>query len=207
MISILQFTKNTLPLAALILLPAMFSVSAGAQTASTVSSVGYLNGASIPSHTTAAFNSVGASTLVAFVSTLPTWPQPGGQAVAISSFSDNLGNTWSLLAGPTPWVGSVYSLVSAIYYVNAPITSPNHTLSVLLTNPAPLVMHAFAVSNSLVTAAPTVSAIANPGTCGVSANVTTAAISVTANSLLMAWAKNESGATATAGAGFTLDPN
>jgi len=185
----------------------MLAVSASAQTASTVSSVGYLNGTAVPSHTTTGFNSVGASTLVAFVSTHPTWPQPGGQAVSISSFTDNLGNTWTKLAGPTTWVGSVFTMVSAIYYVNAPITSTNHTLSVVLTNPAPLAMHAFAVSNSLVTAAPTATAFANPGTDGTSATVTTAAISVAVNSALMAWTKNETVATATAGAGFTLDPN
>ena len=41
----------------------------------------------------AAFNSVGASTLVAFVSSHPPW---NGLPVSIGGLSDNVGNTWSV---------------------------------------------------------------------------------------------------------------
>jgi hypothetical protein len=170
------------------------------------SSVGYINGAALTSHTTGVFNTAGASTIVAFVSTYSTWPQPGaGQSVSINSLTDNLGNSWKLLVGPTTWSGSAYTQLSAIYYSNAPITSANHTLTVTLTNPAPLVLHAFAVSGSDVTSPPIVSAIANPGVGGTSANVTTAPIAVSANSVLLAWAKNETAAAASAAGGYTLD--
>ena len=95
--------------------------------------------------------------------------------------------------------------MSAIYYVNGPATSATHTVTVQLTNPAPLVFHVFAVSGSDVTGPPIFSAITDPGAGGTSANVTTAPITVPFNSLLLSWVKNETGATATALNGYTLD--
>jgi hypothetical protein len=170
-----------------------------------LSSSGYINGNPQTTHTAAAFNSGGASTLVAFVSTHPAWPWPGGLPVSITGLSDNVGNTWNVLTGPTQWAGSSFTLLSAIYYVNAPITSATHTLTVQLTNPAPLVVHVFAVSGSDITGPPIYSAITGPGAGGTSADVTTAPISVPTNSLLLGWAKNETSATATALDGYTLD--
>jgi hypothetical protein len=95
--------------------------------------------------------------------------------------------------------------MSAIYYVNGPATSAAHTVTVQLTNPAPLVFHVFAVSGSNVTGPPIFSAITDPGVGGTSASVTTAPITVPTNSLLLSWVKNETGATATARNGYTLD--
>jgi large repetitive protein len=170
-----------------------------------VSSVGYINGTPLTAHTSTAFNSTAASTLVAFVSTHPAWPWPDGAPVSISGLSDNLGNTWNVLTGPALFPGSSYTLLSAIYYVNSPITSATHTVTVNLSNPAPLVFHVFAVSGSDVTGPPIFSAITDPGGGGTSANVTTAPITVPINSLLLSWVKNETGATATALNGYTLD--
>ena len=170
---------------------------------SIVNSCGYLNGTSLTVHTTAAFNSVGASTLVAFVSTLPVW---NNLPVAINGVTDNLGNTWHVLTGPTTWTGTSYPLISAIYYVNTPATSGTHTLTVSLSNPAPLVAHIFAVSGSDVTGPPVYSAITGPSTGGNSAAVTTASIAVPANSLRLSWVKNETDGTATALGGYSLDP-
>jgi len=116
-----------------------------------VSSLGYINGTPQTVHTSNTFNSTGASTLVVFVSSHPAWPYPGGTPVSISGLTDNMGNTFNVLTGPTTWVGSSYALLSTIYYVNAPITSASHTLTVSLTNPAPLVLHAFAISGSDIT--------------------------------------------------------
>ena len=167
-----------------------------------VSSSGYINGTPLTAHTSASFNSFGASTLVAFVSSHPSW---NGQPVSISGLSDNLGNTWNLLTGPTLFPGSSFTLLSAIYYVNSPATSATHTVTVHLTNPAPLVFHVFDVSGSDVTGPPISSAITDPGAGGSSANVTTAPITVPTNSLLLSWVKNETSATATALNGFALD--
>ncbi|MEN6534158.1 MAG: Ig-like domain-containing protein [Bryobacteraceae bacterium] len=167
-----------------------------------VGSRGYTNATSLTEHTMASFTSVGSSTLVAFVSTLSNW---NSLPVSIGSISDNAGNTWSVLAGPTTWAGATYPLLSAIYYVNAPVTNAAHTITVNLTNPAPLVMHVFAASGLDVSGPPIYSPIADPGPDIVSTNVTTAPIAVPANSLLLGWAKNENVASATALDGFTMD--
>jgi hypothetical protein len=187
-----------LPLALLSAGPAFSQTSPPA----IVSSRGYINATPLTTHTSTAFNSFGASTLVAFVSTNTPW---NGQPVSISGLSDNLGNTWKRLTGPTVFPGHSITLLSAIYYVNGPATSASHTLTVQLSNPAPLVFHIFAVSGSDVTGSPIFSAITDPGAGGQAGNVTSAPITVPNNSLLLSWAKNESSANATALNGYTLD--
>ena len=167
-----------------------------------VGSQGYINGTPQTVHTTAAFNTTGASTLVVFVSTDTPW---NGAPVSISGVSDNLGNSWQVLTGPTSWNGSSYGQQSGIYYVNVPVTGAAHTVTVHLTNPAPLVMEVFAVSGSDITGPPLYSAITDPGTGQTSASVVTAPITVPADTLLLSWAKNETGANATAIDGYTLD--
>jgi len=167
-----------------------------------VSTVGYINGTPLTTHTANAFNSSGASTLVAFVSTDTPW---NGAPISINGVSDNLGNSWSVLKGPTIFSGSSYTLLSAVYYVNSPITSSTHLVTVQLSNPAPLVFHVFAVSGSDMSGPPLSSAITDPGTGGTSANVTSAPLMVPNNSLLLSWAKNETGANASALNGYTLD--
>ena len=181
---------------------ATVSITVRGQAPFVVSTVGYLNSNPQTAHTTAAFNSTGASTLVAFVSSHPSW---NSLPVSISGLTDNLGNTWTSLTGPTTWAGSSYTLLSQIYYVNGPATSLADTVTAQFTNPAPLVLHVFAVSDSNVTGPPISSAITDPGPGGSSAIVTTAPISVPIDSLLLSWVKNETSATATAIDGFTLD--
>ncbi len=188
-----------------LVMPATLAVFGQPSAPAVVSSVGYINGTPQTTHATASFNSGGASTLVAFVSSHPAWPWPSGSPVSITGLSDNVGNTWNLLTGPTAWAGSSYTLLSAIYYVNAPITSATHTVTIQLTNPAPLVVHIFAVSGSDISGFPIYSAIAGPDPGGASAMVLSPPISVGANTLLLGWVKNESGGTATALNGYTLD--
>jgi hypothetical protein len=168
-----------------------------------VSSNGYINGTPLTAHTTAAFNTSGASTLVAFVSTNTPW---NGLPVSIGGLSDNVGNTWTILTGPTTYVGSPNTLLSAIYYVTAPVTSATHTITVSLTSAAPLVAHIFAVSGTDITSLPVYSPITDPGTDAVAADVTSAAITVPASTLLLSWVKNDSSATAISVGGYTLDP-
>jgi hypothetical protein len=177
------------------------SVTAGAPRPAVVNRTGYINGTPLTAHTTAAFNSVGASTLVVFVSGHPSWDS---LPVSISSVTDNVGNTWNVLVGPTTWTGSTYTLMSAIYYVNAPVTSATHTVTVNLTNPVPWVMHVFAVSGSDIVGPPIYSPITDPGP-GPSTDVISQAITVPADTLLLAWVKNENVATATALDSWTLD--
>jgi hypothetical protein len=154
------------------LLLILIAVTAFAQTTpKVVSSSGYINGTPFTAHTTAAFNSGGASTLVAFVSSHPLW---NGQPVSISVLTDNMGNTWNVLSCPSTWSGSSFTLLSAIYYVNAPVTSATHTLTAHLTNSAPLVLQVFPVSGSNLTGPPIYSVI-------------TAPITVPANTPLLSW--------------------
>jgi hypothetical protein len=195
--------KHTLRLTALLLF-ALITVTSLAQTTPPVivNTVGYINGTSQTVHTSSAFKSTGASTLVAFVSTNTPW---NSQPVSINGVSDSLGNTWNALTVPTVFSGSTWTLLSAIYYVNNPVTSANQTVTVQLSNPAPLVFHVFAVSGSDVTGPPIVSPITDPGSGATSANVASAPISVPNNSLLLSWVKNETGANATALNGYTLD--
>ena len=187
--------------AVILLLALLGAAPAFAQTPTVVSSRGYINGTPLTAHTADAFDTRGASTLVAFVSSHP-WI--GGQPVSFSGLSDNVGNTWRILTGPTTYTppdGSI-TLMSAIYYVTAPVTSATHTITVTLTNGAPLVLHVFAVSGTDTTSLPVYSAIG----AGLTTDVTSAAISVPTNTLLLSWVKNYSGAAATALSGYTLDP-
>jgi len=182
---------------------ALAAVPALAQTPAptVINRTGYSNGTPLTAHTTAAFNSTGSSTLVAFVSTHPSW---NGVPVSISGLTDNVGNTWNVLVGPTNFP-SGFTLMSAIYYVTAPATSSAHTVTVTLTNGAPLVAHVFAVTGSDITGLPIFSHITDPGVGNISSDVVSETIAVPAETLLLAWAKNESSADATALDGWTLD--
>src|SRR5580704_7995876 len=138
--------KHILRLAPVLLLALLVAVQTRAQSSPViVGTQGYLNGTALTSHTSTAFNTVSASTLVAFVSTNTPW---NGQPVSINGLSDSAGNSWSVLAGPTTWAGNSFTLVSAIHYVNAPITSATEAVTVNLNNPAPLVFHVLAVSGA-----------------------------------------------------------
>ena len=174
-------------------------VAAPPPTPVVVSSREYINGTPLTTHTTAAFNSIGGSTMVAFVSSFPV---VNGLPVSIAGVSDNLGNTWSVLTGPTTY--AVEALMSGLYYVNAPVTSAAHTVTVTLTNGAPLVVHVFAVSGSDITGPPIYSPITDSGG-NASADVTSQPITVPADSLLLGWVFSANGFKASAAGGFTLD--
>lgn len=192
------FFAIVLPPAILTTLPTFAETSMPA----VVSSLGYINRKPLASHSTTSFNSAGASTIVVYLSSHPSWD---GRPVTIDGVTDNAGNSWKVLEGPTPWAGSSFTLLSAIYYVNGPITSAEHQLTVNLSNPAPLVLHVIAVSGSDITGPPLHSAINGlwPGTKSV--EVSARPITVPPHTLLLAWAKNESIATANALDDYILD--
>jgi hypothetical protein len=89
--------------------------------------------------------------------------------------------------------------------VNAPITSTEHELTIDLSNPVPLVVHVIAVSGSDITTPPMQSAIDSTQPGVKSVEVTAKPIAVPDHTLLLAWAKNEAIATASALDGYTLD--
>jgi hypothetical protein len=167
-----------------------------------VASHGYLNRTPLTAHTSSAFDSTGATALVAFVGTHPAWLS---RTVAIKSFTDSVGNTWIPLAGPTVFNGASFEMMGAVFYCNSPVTSATHTVTVTLSNPAPLVVQTFAVSGTDGTTTPLVSAIGNPGVGHTSATVASPSISVPAHTLLLAWVKTEDGAAVTPGAGWYGD--
>jgi hypothetical protein len=185
------FFAIVLPPAILTTLPAFAETS----TPTVVNSLGYINRKPLASHTTASFNSGGASTIVVYLSSHPSWD---GRPVTIDGITDNAGNSWKVLEGPTPWAGSSFTLLSAIYYINGPITSAEHQLTVNLSNPAPLVLHVIAVSGSDITAPPLHSAITSLRPGAKSVEVSASPITVPPHTLLLAWAKNESIAKASA---------
>jgi hypothetical protein len=95
--------------------------------------------------------------------------------------------------------------MSAIYYINLPLESTAHTVTVNLTNPAPLVIHVIAVSGSDTGKAPIHSHI-DALTAGEKAmDVAAERIDVQGQALLLGWAKNESSATASALDGYSLE--
>jgi len=166
------------------------------------SSRGYISTTPLSEHTAGPFNSVGASTLVVYVSSHPLW---NNRTVELNGISDNKGNAWKLLSGPSLWSGHRFTLMSAIYYVNAPNTAIMHSVSVKLSNPAPLVLHIVGVSGSDSNVNPIYSPITSPGANGTSPDVKTAPITVPENSLLLSWTKNETPADAIATGDEHLD--
>jgi hypothetical protein len=167
-----------------------------------VASYGYLNRTPLPTHTTSAFNTTGATTLVAFVGSHPTWMS---LTVTIRSLTDSVGNTWTLLAGPSEFDGEHFQLLGAVYYCNSPATSVKHKVTVSLSNSSPLVVQVYAVSGTDGTSTPLVSGITDPGVWNASTGIASTAISVPAHTLLLSWAKTESGAVATPGDGWYGD--
>ena len=167
-----------------------------------VSTRGDTNPTPLTSHMTATLSTAGSTTMVAYVSSHLAW---NGRPVSIVGLRDNVGNSWKLLEGPTLWKGSTVPLLSAMYYVTAPITSEAYSVTVNLSNPAPLVVHVIAVSGSDITETPQHSAINGLDVGGKSIDVTTEPIAVPEHTLLLAWAKNESTANAGALDGYKLD--
>jgi hypothetical protein len=165
------FMQHVRRLVAVPVLTILLAVPTFAKTSApvVVTSRGYINEAALMTHTTMAFNSKGTSTLVAFVSSHPSW---NGQSVIISGLSDNGGNTWNVLTGPASGraARSRCSRPSATLMLRS--TSATHRVTVNLTNPAPLVVHVFAVSGSDITGPPIYSVLTNPAVGGTSADVT-----------------------------------
>ena len=157
----------------------------------------YINSTFLTVHTTAPFDSTGGDLIVMFASS---------HAGVSMTPSDNLGNTWVAIAGPTNTnVG--FDLRSQVWYVTNPIVGPGQTVSLTLSAPESLVMSIFVVKGTNISSpVDAVSLIGSDnGTQSVnvvSPNITT----TTANDLLMGWVKVSAGAVFTSGTGFTQQP-
>ena len=157
----------------------------------------YINSTFLTVHTTAPFDSTGGDVIVMFASS---------HAGVSMTPSDNFGNTWVAIAGPTN-TNLGFDLRSQVWYVANPIVGPGQTVSLTLSAPESLVMSIFVVKGSNISSP--IDAVSLIGSDNgtqtinvVSPNITTTA----ANDLLMGWVKVSAGAVFTSGTGFTQQP-
>jgi fibronectin type 3 domain-containing protein len=103
-----------------------------------VASQSYLNATALTSGTTAAFNSTGGNLILLAASS------PAGVTFTPT---DNLGNSWTSLAGPTSTTtGSL--MTTQLWYVQNPIVGAGHTVTVGLSTAEPLEMSVIVVANA-----------------------------------------------------------
>ncbi len=157
----------------------------------------YINSTSLTVHTTAPFDSTGGDLIVMFASS---------HADVTMTPSDNFGNTWVTIAGPTN-TSTGFDLRSQIWYVASPTVGPNQTVSLTLSAAQSLVMSIFVVKGSNISSP--IDAVSLIGSDNgtqtvsvVSPNITTTMV----NDLLAGWVKVSAGATFTSGPGFTQQP-
>jgi len=159
-----------------------------------VATQGYINGTSLPSHTTAAFDSTGGDLIVMCASShLGITMTP----------TDSFGNNWISAAGPTSTTTGD-DLRTQVWYARLPTVGPNHTLTISLSVADSLVISVIVVKGSnTTTPIAAISAIGNDGGTQslsvASPNITT----TTSNNLLIGFAKSGQHTTWTPGTGFT----
>src|SRR5581483_7007570 len=94
----------------------------------------------------------GASTLLFFLGDYFAFPflPPDSSPVDQPNVSDNCGNNWQILAGPSDWVGQSYQMRSTVYYVQNPNPcSAGATITVSIdNNTEPIFTHFLAVAGS-----------------------------------------------------------
>ena len=114
-------------------------LTAGAGTGPTVAAVqSYIQSNFLTTHTTAAFNSTGGDLVVLFASS---------HFGVTFTPSDNFGNTWISIAGPTTTTLG-FDLGSQIWYSPHPIVGSGHTVTMNLSQSMPLVMSVFVLKGS-----------------------------------------------------------
>ena len=120
--------------------------------------------------------------------------------------SDNFGNTWVTIAGPTNTsVG--FDLRSQFWYVANPIVGPGQTVSLTFSVPESLVMSIFVVKGSNISSPIDAVSLIGSDNGTQTINVVSPSITTTtANDLLMGWVKVSAGAAFTSGPGFPQQP-
>ncbi|MGB7267367.1 MAG: Ig-like domain-containing protein, partial [Terracidiphilus sp.] len=152
----------------------------------------------------------GASTLLLF---LGDYYNYNGMAVSQPTVSDNCGNTWSILAGPTDWPGLSYYMRATVYYVQNPASCPaGDTITVTppaIPNGEPIFLHFLAVAGSNTALPPVVSAITSPPAGTYTLSATSNPITVSSVGQLVSWIFGDSDYphTFTPQAGFISDVN
>ncbi len=155
---------------------------------------GYYNATFLASHTTAPFDSAGGDLIVLLASS---------HFGVTFTPSDNFGNTWISIAGPTT-TSLGFDLRTQIWYAPNPIVGPGHTITMNLSEALPLVMSVIVVKGSSISSP--IDAVSLIGSDNgtqtvtvVSPNITTAST----NDLLIGFVKVSVSATFQSGSGFT----
>jgi hypothetical protein len=149
----------------------------------------------------------GASTLLLYLGDYYVF---NGVSVAQPIVTDNCGNNWSILAGPTDWVAISYDLRSTVYYVQNPASCPaGDTITINVNNPEPTFVHFVAVAGSDPTQVPVTSAITSPSPGTYTSTASSNPIMINNYGLLVSWIFGDSDAphTFTPQAGFVTDLN
>ena len=155
----------------------------------------YINGTALTSHTTAGFNSTGGDLLVLCASS---------QAGVTFTPTDNFGNTYIPIAGPTSTTTG-FDMRTQLWYVQSPTVGPGHTITMGLSSAQSLVMSIIVATGSNIPAPiDAVSLIGSDNgtqaTTAVSPSVSTTGV----NDLLIGFTKVSAGATFLGGPTFTI---
>ena len=155
---------------------------------------GYINSTFLTSHTTSAFDSTGGDSIV---------------LVASSHFgvtftpSDNFGNNWISIGGPTT-TNLGFDLRTQIWYAPNPTVGPGHTVTMNLSQAMSLVMSIIVVKGSNISSPIDAVSLIGSDNGTQTVNVVSPSITTTGtNDLLIGFAKVSAGATFQAGTGFT----
>jgi hypothetical protein len=177
--------------------PGSFAAVAGASGPLVLATQSYINSTPLTSHTTAPFDSTGGDLLVLCASS---------HAGVTFTPSDNFGNSWIPLAGPTS-TATGFDLRTAVWYARLPAVGSGHKVTMNLSLSQPLVLSIFVVKGSNSAAPIDVASLIGSDAGSQSTSVSSPNItSTTASDLLIGFAKSSIGETWTPGTGFTAQP-
>jgi hypothetical protein len=174
------------------------NLAAGAGAGPTVAAVqGYINSTFLTTHTTAPFDSTGGDLIILCASAhfgLTFTP------------SDNFGNTWIPIAGPTN-TNLGFDLRTEIWYAPHPVVGPGHTITMNLSDSMSLVMSVIVVKGSN-TSSPIdgISLIGSDNGTQTESVVSPTVTTTNTNDLLIGFTKVSAGANFVSGAGFSQLP-
>ena len=149
----------------------------------------------------------GASTLFMF---LGDYYNFYGQAISQPTVTDNCGNTWNILAGPTNWAGQAYYMRATVYYVESPASCPDgDTITVNVPVEEPIFLHFLALAGSNAAQIPVATAITSPPSGTYLSSASTDSLTVTGVGQLLSWifGDSDSAHTFTPQTGFATDVN
>jgi hypothetical protein len=172
---------------------------------------GTVSQADYPStYSTGPFVYPGASTLLLF---LGDYYDFQGTTVPQATVTDNCGNTWNILSGPTDWMGISYNMRSTVYYVEKPAAcAAGATITVTENTGEPIYLHFLAIAGSNTTSAPVASANTSPNPGTYTTSATSNPVTLNTSGLLVSWIFGDNDGTNgtevfTPQTGFTTDMN